>query len=708
MDLKKRLFRRPVTTVIWLVVLSLMASMLGVGANLLYSSQMLRENLDSHHTTIGIPLSRPVEKDWGLEYEYPVLFPEHLETLESMDTVEMVDLRTLTGAYIPELTSQLGLTKWGTLNAQDWDYVNHTTNESYNQVVLAGTIEESWVFYEPEEYINHYDLTAMGMGKDERTHYEIAVLNIEEIVVAHPDYDFYATEEFSSYCGKVYVQVDLFEESGEAYFQPGQRYIVTGWYDPSCHGIGYETFQTPDGIFYPWVKINGGRYLESSPGMVEGDKLNFYRDAAETMIDWDTRVFTHDVMKDPVPVAQRLTGSVEELLESDAQWKESITFFAAAEHTFPVLGTECLETMHSFLTNAASITSGRTFTQKEYDTGAKVCVISESVALTGDIQVGDTISLQQHLVDMRRNTNRSLDDMKETLNNPAVGRSDYPFQLGETEEFTVVGIYRLERSWDDSTFSITPNTVFMPQKAQIPGGFGGLSHYEEVTYTALFTDLETGEQWTGEKTRKDLHTGGTYGVFMSVKLKNGTMEEFQEELKQAGIVDEYITVDQGYEAAQESLEAVAAQARKLFAIAAVSWVLLLILYILLYQSKQKRNLGIMRSLGAKPNAARRYLVFSGLVLAVAGVAIGTLVCGRITAGVSKQLAEFVFSAETMLSHSGGQELTTEAVSSMIAGSQIPAKEMLLLAAAQILIMWILLWIHGVILAAKKPRKLLGK
>ena len=101
------------------------------------------------------------------------------------------------------------------------------------------------------------------------------------------------------------------------------------------------------------------------------------------------------------------------------------------------------------------------------------------------------------------------------------------------------------------------------------------------------------------------------------------------------------------------------------------------------------------------------LVF-GLVLAVAGVAISTLICGRITAGVSKQLAEFVFSAETMMSHSGGQELTTEAISAMIAGSQIPAKEMLLLAAAQILIMWILLWVHGVILAAKKPRMLLGK
>lgn len=707
MDLKKRLFRRPVTTVIWLVVLSLMASMLGVGANLLYSSQMLHENLDSHHTTIGIPLSRALEKDWGLEYAYPVLMPEQLEILESMDTVEMVDLRTLTGAYIPELTSQLGLAKWGTLHAKDWDYVNHTTNESYNQVVLTGTIEESWVYYEPEEYINHYNLTAVGMGKDERTHYEVAVLNIEEIVVAHPDYDFYATEEFSSYCGKVYVEVALFEESGEAYFQPGERYIVTGQYDPSCHGRGYETFQTPDGVFYPWVQIGGGRYLESSPGLVEGDKLNFYRNVKE-ITEWDTRELTYDVMEDPVPVAQRLTGSVEELLESDAEWKESIEFFAAADHSFPVLGTECLETMHSFLTNAASITSGRTFTQEEYDTGAKVCVISESVALTGDIQVGDTISLQQHLVDMRSNTNRSLDDREETLNNPAVGQSDYPFQLEETEEFTVVGIYRLERSWDDSTFSITPNTVFMPQKAQIPGGFGGVSYYEEVKYTALYTDLETGEQWIGEETQKELRPGGSYGVFMSVKLKNGTMEEFREELKQVGIIDEYITVDQGYEAAQESVEAVAAQARKLFAIAVASWVLLLILYILLYQSKQKRNLGIMRSLGAKPGAARRYLVFSGLVLAVAGVAIGSLVCGRITAGVSKQLAEFVFSAETMLSHSGGQELTTEAVSAMIAGSQLPARDMLLLAAAQVVIIGIVLWIHGVILAAKKPRKLLGK
>lgn len=58
------------------------------------------------------------------------------------------------------------------------------------------------------------------------------------------------------------------------------------------------------------------------------------------------------------------------------------------------------------------------------------------------------------------------------------------FDETENECFAVVGIYRLENEWEDSAYSITPNTIFVPQKAQIEGGFGGPSDIRERLFLA--------------------------------------------------------------------------------------------------------------------------------------------------------------------------------------------------------------------------------
>lgn len=48
------------------------------------------------------------------------------------------------------------------------------------------------------------------------------------------------------------------------------------------------------------------------------------------------------------------------------------------------------------------------------------------------------------------------------------------------------------------------------------------------------------------------------------------------------------------------------------------------LYILPGQSPERKNLGVMRSIGAKPDQARRYPFLSGMLPAVVGVIVGTL------------------------------------------------------------------------------------
>lgn len=723
MDLKKRLLRKPLQTILWQVMIIAMALLVGVGGALGYASNRLTAVLDEHHTTIAAQTyySTIQTHEWrGMTYESETILvdltQEDIDTLESLDMVEMVDLRTLTGAYVPELTADVALAKWGDLHAMNWDYVaERYLNASYNQVVVTGTVEESWTITE-DIGLQYSDLSVLGMGSEVPFTYGYAILAVDEILVMNDEYDIFETEEWSSYCGKVFVQTQIYNESEEDWFQEGQRYIVSGSYDPSCYGLGTTVPHTPDGVMLPWIEVN-----RPHPGTTscvpEDGKLVMYTDIEYDVFSYsegDVEGLSEVLLSvgESFPVVQELEGSTEDFLAEHPEWQKQIDLLEMAQHTFPVLGTQALETMQYFVTNAATITEGRAFTQEEYDSGAKVCVISETMAQSGGIQVGDSISVSQYRVgESYEEGNWKIPEgnAPEEANEPHVGTEPIPFGFTtENEKFTVVGIYRLERSWEDNAFAFTPNTMFMPQKAQIGDGFGGPSYMETVTTMSSFTNLETGEQWKDETTYEDLRIRGVYGVYMSVKLKNGTMEEFQEAIAQTDLADhQFLTYDQGYDAMKENIQAVIDAANKLFLIAAAGWLLLLLLYILLYQSREKRNLGIMRSVGADPAQARRYLFLSGFAPAILGISIGTVASGTVAKLVQDKLITLTLTQAQSSAHSGGIKLDNTILTQMLGQSEISAVGLAILGIAQIVIIAALLWLHAALLAKQNTRKLLG-
>lgn len=726
MDIRKRLLRKPVQTIVWQVVLIAMALLVGVGGALGYASNRLTTVLDEHHTTIAAQsyYSAVQTHEWkGMTYETESVLVDLTEadiaTLEGLDMVEMVDMRTLTGAYVPELTADVALAKWGDLHQMNWDYTaERFLNDSYNQVVVTGTVEDSWTITEFGYRQEFGDLSILGLGDHVPAKYAYAILAVDEILVMNEEFDVFETEEWSSYCGKVFVQALVYDGAEEDWFQEGQRYIVSGSYDPSCHGMGTTVPHTPQGVHLPWIEVNRA-YSSATYCIPDGEKLVIYRDPVELLpfneiLEEEPQELV-SILKsvgEPFPAVQKIGNDTEAFLAEDPRWQERVDLLEMAQHTFPVLGTECLESMQYFVTNAAAITAGRAFTQEEYDTGAKVCVISETMAQSGGIQVGDTISISQYRVgESYEEGNRKIPEghAPEEANEPHVGTDPIPFGFTtENEAFTVVGIYRLERSWDDNAFAFTPNTMFMPQKAQIEGGFGGPSYTETVTTTGIATDWETGKQWEEETTYEDLRIRGAYGVYMSIKLKNGTMEEFREAIAKTDLADhQFLTYDQGYDAMKENIDAVIAAANKLFMAAAAGWVLLLLLYILLYQSREKQTLGIMRSVGAQPGQGRRYLFASGFLPAVVGIGIGTALSGTVAKLVQDKLITLTLTQARSSAHSGGMELDNTVLAQMLGESEITAAGLAVLALIQIAVIAVFLWVHAALLARKNTRKLLG-
>ncbi len=718
MDFKKRLLRKPVQTILWQIILIAMALLIGAGSLLFYSCQQLPHVLDEYHTSIAAQLQHLEALDNYSTVMHPIsLYPEDIKTLTNMDTVEAVDLRTLTGAYIPELSARIGLRTWSDMYLRDVDDLSSWfANDSYDRVILSGTVEQAWIT--PFHSVAQYDLSAVGGPEHAELRTCYALMNIEEIISAHEDYIFFPDEHFEEYTGKIIVHIPVCcEEGAENFFEVGQTYVVQGDYDPSVYKIESAPSDIP---FTPHLTVTPtSQFCTLSNCLAEGNQLVFYPESeSETTVlpsegtssDKELCCLTGMGSKRLV-IAEKAETSVAELI-SQEPWADIIEESSMTLHSFPVIGTEHLESMYVFVKNEASIVDGRTFTQEDYDAGNKVCIISESVANAAGVKVGDSITFNQFIVPKNAkegNPHLEPNSSTGTLNNPDIGFPAMPHGLAtENESFTVAGIYRLENEWQNSSFSITPNTVFIPQKAQLEGGFGGPS-YE---YEDMITTYQCGQDEDDVKIVTEPRTvtfeNGVIGVYMSVILKNGQMDAFLEEIQDTPLAErKFLTFDQGYDAAQESIQAVIASAKKLFLITVAGWCLLLVLYVLLYQARERRNLGIMRSLGAKPGQAQRYLILSGLIPGVVGIIIGTMLSGVVTKLVQNQLIALTLTQIQSSTHSGGMALDSSQLAAMLSQSETPFALLLILAVLQIAVVALILWLHGALLARKNVRKLLG-
>ena len=145
MDIRTRLFRRPFTTVLWSVLLIAMALLVGVGSVLSYSTQNLLPMLGENHTAIALRTDRAsesIDTDKGVIWTMESKFftQEDYDYFMSLGSVQDIYFHSLTGGYVPELMPVLALADTYGNISESYD----TANESYDQVVVVGTILRTW------------------------------------------------------------------------------------------------------------------------------------------------------------------------------------------------------------------------------------------------------------------------------------------------------------------------------------------------------------------------------------------------------------------------------------------------------------------------------------------------------------------------------------------------------------------------------------
>ena len=718
MTVWKRLFRKPVTTLLWLVFVAVMTGFLSAAAALWDSTVRLSDTLDKNHTAIAVrtdPAVTFLGSGNGATYSIDtrVFTQKDAEAIEALPGVKAVRSHTVAGCSSPALHPFIDVRR-----ELSWRASGNET--PYMQAVFAGKLKEM--------------TTKSGMHpwKADIQNPLYLLFELDEILLMNEEYtELMETIRFGG--GFSYV-IDLdADPEAASYFVEGEHYVVAGTFDPRMVDNGWQTAFNPEAVsrIGPTYYTLTGTIARQADGYLEdvSDLRRWSWEDGKWVYDGEKDTFPpeenpfgfwlhpegSDEQTEPeqpqkyiYPAAERYEGDPNAFFEQTQHelWRTYRDAWEKQNHSMVAIGTDRLETVFSFLTGEAIIIDGRSFTEEEYQTGAKVMLISEITANLSNLSVGDTVPLSQYPSKWLR----SLDAV-ERQNNPDIDDFRFGVPYGAEEPFTVVGIYQLPSAWSDGAFSFTTNTVFMPRSAQIADAYPEIEPYREPTIlhregeTITLPDGGTLTVSDGDM-QIDNNNKDVYGLYLTVELINGHVDEFLLALEDSPYAGQFYAYDQGFEEVQKNLIALGSSTAQLVWIALGGWGLLLLLYLLMYQSAQKKNIGVMRSLGASPKTTAAYLMLSGMVVAAAGIALG-MVLSRVTLGVMQDhVLSDMLSGIDRTAYGGVPVISEEALQNMVRASTPGVWETAMFAVAEFVVIGVAVWLHAAVLVHRNPRKLM--
>ncbi len=290
------------------------------------------------------------------------------------------------------------------------------------------------------------------------------------------------------------------------------------------------------------------------------------------------------------PAILPLDTEAGSILTSNARWAAYRDQAKVNSQAFPIIGVDKLGYIGNFARERARIAEGRDFTQDELDSGAKVCVLSRSLADANGLRVGDTVTLHYYGIDPNLPESFRIGSGVGATEPAAYFYTENTPFTGVPESYTIVGLYQgpeWEEPWGDR-FAFTPNTVFVPKQA-------------------VAAPMDTSDK----------------AFFRTLVLENDAMEEFVRLLGEQGFDDLFLYYDQGYLDVKASFEGFSKAAENAAWIGALSYCLILFLFFLLLPCQQGKTVKTMQTLGASRGHRMAHVLLSTLSLLIPGTLLGT-------------------------------------------------------------------------------------
>ena len=276
--------------------------------------------------------------------------------------------------------------------------------------------------------------------------------------------------------------------------------------------------------------------------------------------------------------------TAEEMIASSPTWQKAMESVRVNSHSVPVLAVNHLEALADFAAGTTMVTQGRSISQKEYSSGAPVCLISESLARENGLNVGDPLPLS--LYEFDRDLRYSY--IHEYNPRPSCYLPDQGFQ--QETEYTIIGLYRQSNEWVTTPTSFTPNSVFVPEKSV---------NCQTVT--------------------------GNYGVWSSLILQNGTIDQMEARLEENELGGAVTYYDQGYSDIVESLDGYTRVSRTVLYVGLALWAVVLAAYCVLLPMQEGKTALRMWTLGAKRRDIAGQIWTPSALMAAAGTVIALAV-----------------------------------------------------------------------------------
>ena len=637
----KQILRQPLKTAIGIVIVALAFAILVTCVGQYTATDLTRENLDDQYTTIGLLSSSYLQEKISRGVNYLSELPEEKQawvdwTIQSRpDIIREVSSTGLVSAYIPKLNID------NFTQHKNSSYNLSMYNKGYPYRCAMMTVSLTRI----SEVVGGTTSQRIGEfgSQDVQLNAIYLCLGTVESVIG-------LEQGFASPVGKtilLYVKVFNQEDFDALNLQIGQTYIVYGedYCDQPREGLrslinangdkrsAQEAFfgeqQWKNGIpnYDPWMEqfdcsltiCDPASLLSYVPvynefGAITGFEVS--EDLREILwLKDDNTVSVRWIPEEEyapyyqLPTIAPLNGSADDFLASEegALWQEALYKMEINNHGFPVLCVDKLGYQAMFAREQTRIVEGRDFSEKELVNGEKVCIISESVAVKSGVSVGDTIELRTYIYDPA---------FEFQFNERELG-SSYPFAalyseaLGfssEMETYTIVGLYRQEDAWQNAydAYGFTPNTIFVPKSS--------------VT------------------AKMELRNKGIYSTLV---LENGKMEEFKTLMAEAGYPDLFICYDQGYSEFVASLDAYEEVSRKALYIGITGFAAVILLFLFLYPAQQKRSLRLMGTLGASTWARLGHTFGGTLCILVPGAVLGGFVGEKLWHHIAAAMMEWI-------------------------------------------------------------------
>ncbi len=283
--------------------------------------------------------------------------------------------------------------------------------------------------------------------------------------------------------------------------------------------------------------------------------------------------------------------------EIGKQYLEEVNWLKRMEDIVPVLPTKDINLFMPFFNGEAKVTEGLAFTKEQYQSGERICLISQAMAQQAALSIGDEIELNLYEV------NNDLPSSQFFSPGGSGGYYAKAFQNGkivpyfQTANYKIVGIYTYNNVTTEPTgYELGLNSIIIPTNS--------VEKLEKA-----FVSMQ----------------GPMRGSTTSFSIKNGTAEKFMGEFSKLKLANIDIRFyDKGYTKIIGGLREMQKMSFTLLFASGVCTVGILLLFVFLQISRKKREAAISLSLGIKKKQCAAILMQSVLLVVTIGCIFGAV------------------------------------------------------------------------------------